>query len=102
MAGFTLTNVMSGQMGDRRIVFCRATGDGTAYTSGGDTLTPAMFGLNNIDFIFCTTTDTTLANLGTIGGATSETWKLLQTVLSTNAQFSGNNTFIFDLMVVGY
>ena len=102
MAGFNVSNVQVGVMGDRKMVFCRITGDGTAYTTGGDTLAPSLFGLGNIDFAQCTTLDTTLANYGSISNVGKETWKLTQIVASSGAAFSGNNTFIYDVMIVGF
>lgn len=104
MGAYAASNATSTVFGDKKVIFCRITGSGT-YTSGGDVVDPAWFGLKEVTNIIMPGGDNTkAANAGVIptvirnSGANPKIYLL---VMGTANEFSGTNAFVFDVMVVG-
>lgn len=104
MASYTVSNIVNEDFGGKRVLFCRITGDGTTYTTGGDVILPALFGLSRVEFLILPTMDAGAvpAVFPCFIRAPVTTPKVKLVRYSDGAEYPGSaNSFVFDVMVVG-
>jgi len=102
MAAYTVSNPVHTVFGNQKVIFCRLSGDGTAYVSGGDPVLPAWFGMKRVEYIVFQSLDSSGVNLPIfLRGDAGATPKIYQIILSSALQYSGSNTLVYDAIVIG-
>lgn len=101
MAAYTVSNPLPTVFGDRKALICRMTGDGTNYTSGGDIIQPSWFGMKYVDYIIFQPMDSAQGNLPIYLRGVSGSTPKMYIYTFAGAQYSGANSLIFDVIVVG-
>lgn len=85
--------------GNKKGLMCRITGAGT-YTANGDVIDPAWFGMEKVDYIIFQQSDTGPAN-SPLFYKLSGVPRIFLRVISGDAEFSGTNASVFDVIVIG-
>jgi len=102
MATYTVSNPVQTVWGDRKAVFCKITANGGAYTTGGDVVDPAWFGMKWVDTIIFGPIDVGgNVHFPTLIRSATAAPKIYLTAFGTGSQYSGNNSDVFECIVIG-
>ncbi len=102
MSSYAVSNPVQTVFGDQKIVFCRLTGNGAAYTAGGDTVSVDLFGMKRVEFIIFSPISTAFdVTPSFLRGASGATPKITLSYPNSVTEFSGPNSKVFDAIVIG-
>ena len=105
MATFTFSvDITNGVAGDRRAISGTVTSSG-AFTAGGDTINPSVFGLSRIDYILMAGGRATSLRTMTFvaaNPAAGTSAKFRAITSSSGAEYTGSGAQTFNVTVIGY